>query len=184
MSRIGRLAIKLPPQVEVKLNGSTVHVKGPKGELQQAFPETVTIKIEAGEVHIARPNDERENRALHGTARAVISNMVTGVSKGFERILEVNGVGYRAEVSGKDLMLFVGYSHPVKVEPPAGISFSADAKTRQIKIAGHDKQLVGQMAAYIRSVRGPEPYQGKGIKYLEETIRRKAGKTGKGKGKK
>ena len=121
----------------------------------------------------------RGDRSLHGTTRALINNMVVGVSTGFERVLEINGVGYRAEVNGKNLVLNVGYSHPVVIEPPEGISFEVDAKTRQIKIKGYDKQLLGQVAANIRAVRPPEPYKGKGIKYLEEKIRRKAGKTGK-----
>ena len=136
----------------------------------------------AGRWHILvqRPSDDSQHRSLHGTTRALINNMVTGVSTGFNRILEVNGVGYRAEVDGKNLVLYVGYSHPVVIEPPEGIDFEVDAKTRQIKVLGSDKQQVGQMAANIREVRPPEPYQGKGIKYLEEKIRRKAGKTGKG----
>ncbi len=121
----------------------------------------------------------RTDRSLHGMTRALINNMVVGVSTGFERVLEVNGVGYRAEIQGKNLVLYVGYSHPVVMEPPQGISFEADTKTRQIKVKGYDKQMVGQVAADIRKVRPPEPYKGKGIKYLEEKIRRKAGKAGK-----
>ncbi|MCS6907417.1 MAG: 50S ribosomal protein L6, partial [Anaerolineales bacterium] len=133
------------------------------------------------EIRVQRPSDANRHRALHGTTRALIQNMVTGVSQGFEKVLEVNGVGYRAEMEGKTLVLYVGYSHPVRVEPPEGISFDVDAKTRQIKVMGIDKQLVGQVAADIRAVRPPEPYKGKGIRYIDEVVRRKTGKTGKGK---
>lgn len=179
MSRIGRLPVVLPKGVEVKIDGSMVHVKGPKGEMQQSFPPSMQISVNEGVLEVARATDGRTDRSLHGMTRALINNMVVGVSTGFERILEVNGVGYRAEVQGKNLVLYVGYSHPVVVEPPQGISFEADSKTRQIKVMGYDKQMVGQVAADIRKVRPPEPYQGKGIKYLEEKIRRKAGKAGK-----
>lgn len=179
MSRIGRLPVVLPKGVEVKIDGSMVHVKGPKGEMQQSFPPSMQISINEGVLEVARATDGRIDRSLHGMTRALINNMVVGVSTGFERVLEVNGVGYRAEVQGKNLVLYVGYSHPVVVEPPQGISFDTDSKTRQIKVMGYDKQMVGQVAADIRKVRPPEPYQGKGIKYLEEKIRRKAGKAGK-----
>ena len=180
MSRIGRLPVAIPPKVEVKVDGTRVQVKGPKGEMDFTFPSQVNIAVENGSVIVTRLSESGQDRALHGTVRAVISNMVTGVSTGFNRLLEINGVGYRAEMQSKNLVLYVGYSHPVVVEPPTGISFEVDAKTRQIKILGSDKQQVGQIAANIREVRPPEPYQGKGIKYLEEKIRRKAGKTGKG----
>lgn len=180
MSRIGRKPVVLPPNVEVKIQDTTVFVKGPKGQLEYTFPPQVSITLENGAVQVGRSSDNGPERSLHGTVRAVIGNMVTGVSTGFERLLEVNGVGYRAEVNNKNLVLFVGYSHPVVIEPPEGIAFEFDAKSRQIKVLGFDKQVVGQIAANIREVRPPEPYQGKGIKYLEETIRRKAGKTGKG----
>ncbi len=179
MSRIGRLPVVLPQGVEVKIDGSMVHVKGPKGEMQQSFPPSMQVSINEGVLEVTRATDGRTDRSLHGMTRALINNMVVGVSTGFERILEVNGVGYRAEIQGNNLVLYVGYSHPVVVEPPKGISFDTDMKTRQIKIKGYDKQLVGQVAADIRKVRPPEPYQGKGIKYLEEKIRRKAGKAGK-----
>lgn len=179
MSRIGRLPVVLPKGVEVTIDGTLVRVKGPKGEMQQSFPASMQISINEGVLEVARATDGRTDRSLHGMTRALINNMVVGVSTGFERILEVNGVGYRAEIQGKNLVLYVGYSHPVVVEPPQGISFDADMKTRQIKIMGYDKQLVGQVAADIRKIRPPEPYQGKGIKYLEEKIRRKAGKAGK-----
>ena len=179
MSRIGRMPVEIPSGVEVNIDGSWVSVKGPRGEMSRTFPQPMGIELKDGQVLVSRPTDERMHRALHGMTRALINNMVVGVSTGFEKILEVNGVGYRAEVQGKNLVLYVGYSHPVVMEPPTGISFDADMKTRQIKIKGYDKALVGQIAADVRKVRPPEPYQGKGIKYLDEKIRRKAGKAGK-----
>ncbi|OGO39379.1 MAG: 50S ribosomal protein L6 [Chloroflexi bacterium RBG_16_57_11] len=179
MSRIGRLPVVLPKGVEVNIDGTQVHVKGPKGEMQQSFPPSMQISINEGVLEVRRATDGRTDRSLHGMTRALINNMIVGVSTGFERILEVNGVGYRAEMQGKNLVLYVGYSHPVVIEPPQGIYFDTDAKTRQVKVMGYDKQMVGQVAADIRKVRPPEPYQGKGIKYLEEKIRRKAGKAGK-----
>lgn len=179
MSRIGRMPVVIPKGVEVDIKGSYVHVKGPKGEMQRTFPADMEIVVEDGQVKVLRSTDESRQRALHGMTRALISNMVVGVSTGFEKILEVNGVGYRAEVQGTNLVLYVGYSHPVVIEPPSGISFDWDARSRQIKVLGYDKEMVGQIAANIRQVRSPEPYKGKGIKYLEEKIRRKAGKAGK-----
>lgn len=180
MSRIGRLPVAVPSGVQINVQGSDVHVKGPKGELKRTFSPLVTISLENGQVVVARKSDNAEERALHGTTRAVIANMIQGVSSGFTVVLEVEGVGYRAEMSGKDLALHVGYSHPVKVEPPAGITFETDAKTRQIRVNGFDREVVGQTAAEIRRVRPPEPYHGKGIRYAGEKIRRKAGKAGKG----
>ena len=180
MSRIGRLPVEIPGGVTVDVKGSNVRVKGPKGELQRVFSPLIEIAMEKNELVIKRNSDNPAERALHGTTRAVLANMVHGVSKGFEVVLEVDGVGYRAEMEGKNLSLFVGYSHPVKIEPPAGISFETDLKTRQIKVLGFDKELVGQIAANIRKVRPPEPYHGKGLHYLGEHIRRKAGKAGKG----
>jgi large subunit ribosomal protein L6 len=180
VSRIGRLPVDIPTGVQVELTGSKVRVKGPKGELHREFSSLINIKMEDNQLKIARTSDNPEERALHGTTRAVLANMVHGVSKGFEVVLEVEGVGYRAEMEGKNLALFVGYSHPVKIEPPVGISFETDAKTRQIKVLGFDKELVGQVAANIRGVRPPEPYHGKGLRYLGEKVRRKAGKAGKG----
>lgn len=180
MSRIGRLPVEIPGGVQVELNGSKVRVKGPKGELQREFSGLINIKMENNQLNIARNSDNPEERALHGTTRAVLANMVHGVSQGFEVILEVEGVGYRAEMEGKTLALHVGYSHPIKMEPPAGISFEVDQKTRQIKVMGFDKELVGQVAANVRKVRPPEPYHGKGLHYLGERVRRKAGKAGKG----
>ncbi|HSK89276.1 MAG TPA: 50S ribosomal protein L6 [Anaerolineales bacterium] len=179
MSRIGRMPVAVPKGVDVEIKGAHVRVKGPRGELQHTFPAAMIITMEDGELSVQRPSDEREHRALHGMTRALINNMVEGVSGGFSKVLEVNGVGYRAEMQGKNLALFVGFSHPVIVEPPEGISFEVDTRTRQIKVLGFDKQFVGQIAANIRKVRPPEPYKGKGIKYLDEKIRRKAGKAGK-----
>jgi large subunit ribosomal protein L6 len=173
------MPVVIPKGVEVNINGSNVRVKGPKGEIQRTFPAALDIVIEDEQVKVLRGSDESQQRALHGMTRALINNMVVGVSTGFEKILEVNGVGYRAEIQGKNLVLYVGYSHPVVVEPPAGISFEWEARARQIKVMGYDKELVGQIAANIRQVRSPEPYKGKGIKYLDEKIRRKAGKAGK-----
>jgi large subunit ribosomal protein L6 len=180
VSRIGRLPVEIPSGVKVDVKGSSIHVKGPKGELQRTFSNSIGIAMENNQLVITRKSDEPAERALHGTTRAVLANMVNGVSKGFQVVLEVDGVGYRAEMEGKNLALHVGFSHPVKIEPPAGISFEADAKTRQIKVMGFDKELVGQIAANIRNVRPPEPYHGKGLHYLGEHIRRKAGKAGKG----
>jgi large subunit ribosomal protein L6 len=180
VSRIGRLPVEVPGSVQVNVQGSDVHVKGPKGELKRTFSNLVGISLEDGQVVITRKSDHPSERALHGTTRAVIANMVRGVSTGFEIALGIEGVGYRAEMQGKDLALFVGYSHPVKVEPPTGISFEVELKTRQIKVLGYDREVVGQTAAEIRGVRPPEPYHGKGIRYVGEKIRRKAGKAGKG----
>ena len=180
MSRIGRLPVDVPAGVQINVQGSNVQVKGPKGELQRTFSSVIGIALENNQVVVTRNSDNPEERALHGTTRAVIANMVHGVSSGFEVVLEIDGVGYRSEMEGKTLVLHVGYSHPVKVEPPAGISFEVDLKTRQIKVMGFDREVVGQTASEIRGVRPPEPYHGKGIRYLGEKIRRKAGKAGKG----
>lgn len=180
MSRIGRLPVAVPSGVQVNVQGSDVHVKGPKGEMKRSFSSLIDIALEDGQVVVKRKTDNATERALHGTTRAVIANMIHGVSTGFEVVLQVEGVGYRAELQGKDLALFVGYSHPVKMEPPTGISFEVDQKIRQIKVLGYDREVVGQTAAEIRRVRPPEPYHGKGIRYLGEKVRRKAGKAGKG----
>lgn len=182
MSRIGRLPVDVPANVQVNVQGSNVHVKGPKGELQRAFSSVIEIALENNQVVVSRNSDKPEERALHGTTRAVIANMVHGVSSGFEIVLEVDGVGYRSEMDGNSLVLHVGYSHPVKIQPSDGISFESDQKTRQIKVMGFDREAVGQTAAEIRRVRPPEPYHGKGIRYAGERIRRKAGKAGKGAG--
>jgi large subunit ribosomal protein L6 len=181
VSRIGRLPIAIPAGVQVDINGSFVKVKGPKGEMKRDFSPLIDIALESGQINIARRSDEPAQRALHGTTRAVLHNMVYGVSSGFQKILEWDGVGYRAEMSGRNLMLYMGYSHPVTVEPPDGLSFEVDVKTRQIKVLGFDKEVVGQVASDIRKVRPVEPYLGKGLHYLGEKIRRKAGKSGKGK---
>ncbi len=184
MSRVGRLPVTIPSGVQVDIQGLNVRVKGPKGQIERTFAQGVTFQMEDGNVVVHRESEAPTMRALHGTARALINNMVTGVSTGFTRALEIEGVGYRADVNGKDLVLNVGYSHPVVMPPPDGITFEVDTKTRQIKVSGFDKELVGQVAANIRSIRPPEPYHGKGIRYAGEKIRRKAGKSGKGKGKK
>jgi len=172
--------VVVPNGVQINVQGSDVHVKGPKGEMKRTFSPLVNIALENGEVVITRNSEDPRERALHGTTRAVLANMVHGVSSGFQVVLEVQGVGYRAELQGKDLALFVGYSHPVKMTPPEGISFEVDQKTRQVKVLGYDREVVGQTAAEVRRVRPPEPYHGKGIRYLGEKIRRKAGKAGKG----
>lgn len=179
MSRIGRLPMTIPAGVEVKINGSEVHVKGPKGELTRQVSSHVSVMIEDNRVIVKRESDEAIARSLHGTTRALINNMMTGVSTGFSKVLEVQGVGYRVEQDGQNITLHVGYSHPVVVKPPEGISFEVDTKTRQLKVNGYDKETVGQTAANIREVRPPEPYKGKGIRYLGEKVRHKAGKTAK-----
>jgi large subunit ribosomal protein L6 len=174
------MPIEVPGGVQVDIKGSNVHVKGPKGEMQRTFSSLIGIKMDGNVITVERKSDAPAERALHGTTRAVLANMVHGVSTGFDVVLEVEGVGYRAEVKGKKLVLNVGYSHPVEMEPPEGVSFEADSKTRQIKVLGYDKEVVGQVAANVRKVRPPEPYHGKGIRYAGEYIRRKAGKAGKG----
>lgn len=179
MSRIGRLPVTIPEGVEVKIKGNYVHVKGPKGELEHFFPADMKITQKEGEIIVTRPSDEKSHRAFHGMTRSLINNMIVGVKDGFEKVLEINGVGYRAELEGENLVLNVGYSHPVTIKPPEGIEFEVDARTRQIVVKGYDKQVVGHIAAVIRKVRPPEPYKGKGIKYLDEHIRRKAGKAGR-----
>ena len=181
MSRIGRLPVAVPAGVQVDVSGSNVRVKGPKGELTRSFSPLIKIALENGLVMVTRNSNAPAPRALHGTTRAVINNMIFGVHKGFENILEIDGVGYRGEMDGKTLVLYLGYSHPVRIEPPAGISFEVDTKTRQIKVMGYDKEQVGQTASDVRKTRPPEPYKGKGLHYKGERIRRKAGKSGKAK---
>lgn len=180
MSRVGRLPVVVPNGVNVDIKGSEVAVKGPKGQLTRGFSPELGIELEDGKVLVTRSSDAPTVRALHGTTRALIQNMVTGVSTGFTKVLEVDGVGYRAEMEGKNLKLFVGYSHPVIVEPQEGISFDVDTKVRQVKVMGANAEQVGQVAADIRKIRPPEPYKGKGIRYQGEKVRRKAGKAGKG----
>jgi large subunit ribosomal protein L6 len=172
--------VDVPAGVQVNVQGSNIHIKGPKGELKRTFSSLISIALDKNQVVITRNSDTPEERALHGTTRAVIANMMHGVSTGFVTTLEIEGVGYRSEMDGKTLILHVGYSHPVRMEPPAGISFEVELKTRQIKVLGYDREVVGQTAAEIRRVRPPEPYHGKGIRYAGEKIRRKAGKAGKG----
>lgn len=178
MSRTGRKPITLPQGVEVKIDGNVVSVKGPKGQLERAMHQDMIIKMEDNIIVIERPSDNKQHKALHGTTRSLLANMVEGVSKGFEKNLELVGVGYRAQKQGNKLVLNMGYSHPVEMEAPAGIEIDVPAATK-ISVKGADKQVVGEFAANIRAVRLPEPYKGKGIKYADEKIRRKAGKTGK-----
>lgn len=179
MSRIGKKVIVLPKGVTIDIKGNEVKVKGPKGELSRTFSPVITIEQKDGEVHCVRPSEERQIKALHGTTRAVLNNMVQGVSTGFSKALQVEGVGYRAEMKGKKLVMALGFSHPVEVDPPAGISFAVEEKTRVITITGSDREQVGQVAANIRAWRPPEPYKGKGLRYVGEIVRRKAGKAGK-----
>ncbi|NLU53641.1 MAG: 50S ribosomal protein L6 [Clostridiaceae bacterium] len=182
MSRIGRMPVEIPAGVEVKLNGNSLTVKGPKGTLSADFHKNMKITQEGNTIVVTRPNDDKLNRSLHGLTRALIANMVTGVTKGFEKTLEIVGVGYRAQKQGKKLILNLGYSHPVEMEEPAGITIEVPQQDRII-VKGADKQLVGEVAAKIREKRPPEPYKGKGIKYAGEVIIRKEGKAG-AKGKK
>jgi len=179
VSRVGRMPVVIPAGVQVDINGVNVGVKGPKGEIKRAFSPLIGIAMENGQIVLTRKSDQAAERALHGTTRALLANMIHGVSAGFERILEIEGVGYRAEMNGKNLVLYLGYSHPIEVKPPLGISFDVDQKIRQIFVRGYDKELVGQVTANIRNYRPPEPYHGKGLHYLGEKIRRKAGKAGK-----
>ncbi len=177
MSRIGKKPIDIPAGVEVKIEGNKAYVKGPKGELEQSFVKEIKIDIEDNQILVTRPNDQVKNRALHGLVRSLIDNMVVGVTEGYSKSLQLVGVGYRAAMKGKDLVLTVGYSHPVEMTPPEGIEVDVPSNT-EIKVSGIDKQKVGQFAAQIRAVREPEPYKGKGIRYKGEYVRQKVGKTG------
>ncbi|MFM2431078.1 MAG: hypothetical protein RLZZ511_2291 [Cyanobacteriota bacterium] len=177
MSRIGKRAIPIPDKVTVTIDGRTITVKGSKGELKRTLPEGVTLKQEDGQILVERINDSRMARERHGLCRTLVANMVEGVSKGYERKLEIQGVGYRAAVQGANLNLNMGYSHPVLIEPPAGIAFAVEGTTN-VTVSGIDKELVGNTAAKVRAVRPPEPYKGKGIRYQGEKVRRKVGKTG------
>ncbi len=179
MSRIGKAPVQLPKGVKVEMEGSVVSVTGPKGTLSRTFHSDMTIELDNGVLAVRRPSDERLHRSLHGLTRALLNNMVVGVSQGFTKSLEIEGVGYRAEMDGKTLVLNMGYSHPVRMEPAGGIQFAVENRNRTIIVSGIDKELVGEVAAQIRKVRKPEPYKGKGIRYSSEVIRRKAGKTGK-----
>lgn len=178
MSRIGKLPVAIPAGVKVSLEGNEIKVQGAKGSLSQILPGRMTIVVDAEKIVVSRPSEEKQDVALHGLSRSLINNMVVGVSQGFTRVLEINGVGYRAEISGKVLTLSLGYSHPVVYQLPQGVDVEVEKQTR-LTIRGIDKQLVGSTAAKIRSFRKPEPYKGKGVKYAEERIVRKAGKTGK-----
>ena len=180
MSRIGRMPIAIPDGVTVTIaENNKVTVKGPKGTLERVLPEEMEIKMEDNTVVVSRPNDLKKMKSLHGLTRTLINNMVVGVTAGYEKVLEVNGVGYRAQKQGNKLVLALGYSHPVEMVDPEGIESVVDTSTNKITIKGIDKEKVGQYAAEIRDKRRPEPYKGKGIKYADETIRRKVGKTGK-----
>ena len=178
MSRIGNKPITVPEGVEIKIDGQKVTVKGPKGSLEKEFHKNMKINLEGNVITVVRPDNEPSNRSLHGLTRTLLNNMIEGTTKGFERKLEVNGVGYRASKKGNNLLLNLGYSHPVEVEAPEGITFDVPNQN-EIIVKGMDKELVGQTAAIIRTKRPPEVYRGKGIKYAEETIRRKEGKAGK-----
>ena len=178
MSRIGNKVVVLPAGVEIKQDGNNITVKGPKGELTREFSSDIKMNIEGNEVTLHRPNDSKENKTIHGTSRANLNNMVVGVSEGFQKALELIGVGYRAQVQGNKLTLNVGYSHPVEMTAPEGVTFEVPANT-QVIVKGINKEVVGELAANIRGVRPPEPYKGKGIRYVGEFVRRKEGKTGK-----
>ena len=179
MSRIGRKPVAVPAGVDVKIDGTTVTVKGPKGSLTGTYNSKLSIALEGNEIIVTRPDDEKESRALHGLTRTLIHNMVEGVNNGYSKELEINGIGYKAAMQGKDLVLTVGYSHVVNVMAPEGITIAVPAPNKSV-ISGADKVKVGQFAAEVRGVRPPEPYKGKGIKYVDEYIRRKEGKAGKG----
>lgn len=179
MSRIGKRPISVPNKVQITINGNSVIVKGPKGELSRDLPTQVEVKQEGEILTVTRRNESRVARQMHGLSRTLVANMVEGVSQGFQRRLELQGVGYRAAVQGRNLVLSVGYSHQVQIEPPEGVQFAVENNTNVI-VSGYDKEIVGNTAARIRAVRPPEPYKGKGIRYAGEFVRRKAGKTGKG----
>jgi large subunit ribosomal protein L6 len=178
MSRIGRLAIAIPDKVKVQAQPGLVHVEGPKGKVTQKLDREIKVTVEGNQVRVDRPNDSRRSRQLHGLSRTLVANMIQGVTQGFSRSLDIAGVGYKAELKGKEIHMALGFSHPVVFPLPEGISAEYDAKANRLTVKGPDKHLVGLTAAQIRKVRPPEPYKGKGIKYAEEIIRRKQGKTG------
>jgi len=178
MSRIGRLPIAIPAGVEIAIDGSDVTVKGPKGQLSLTVASPIEVQIEDGQVLVTRPDDERDSRSLHGLSRTLIANQIVGVTEGYAKGLEVVGTGYRVQAKGSGVEFALGFSHPVTVEPPAGITFEVEGNNR-LTVRGIDKQLVGEVAANIRKIRKPEPYKGKGIRYAGEVVRRKAGKAGK-----
>jgi large subunit ribosomal protein L6 len=179
MSRIGKMPIAVPPEVKVTVQGSDVSAKGPKGEMARTVHRDMSVRLVDDRLIVTRPTDNRVHRSLHGLTRALLANMVQGVHEGFSKELEIQGVGYRAQLEGEKLILSVGYSHPVQIDPPPGITLSVDKSNRVITVEGVDKELVGRVAAEIRAVRKPEPYKGKGIRYVGEHVRRKAGKAGK-----
>ncbi len=183
MSRIGRLPIPIPPGVEVAIEGRRITVRGPKGELARDLHPDIVVRRTDGTLVVERPSDQKLHRQLHGLTRTLVANMVEGVTNGYRKALEITGVGYRAALVGRKLQLSLGYSHPVEIEPPDGISFEVENPTR-LAVVGIDKELVGQVAARVRATRKPEPYKGKGVRYAGEVIRRKAGKAGKIGGKK
>lgn len=178
MSRIGRLPIDVPTGVDVSIDGSTVTVKGPRGTLVHVVPAPLTVALEEGRVQVSRPDDERTSKSLHGLTRTLIANQITGVTAGYSKGLEVVGTGYRVQARGANVEFALGFSHPVVVEPPAGITFTVEGNNR-LTVSGIDKQAVGETAANIRKIRKPEPYKGKGVRYAGENVRRKAGKSGK-----
>ncbi|MCG7276352.1 MULTISPECIES: 50S ribosomal protein L6 [Corynebacterium] len=178
MSRIGLAPIALPKGVDITINDQVVNVKGPKGALDVELPEPITVAVEDDEIKVSRPDDDRKNRALHGLARSLVNNAVVGVTEGYTKKMEIFGVGYRVQQKGKNLEFSLGYSHPILIEAPEGITFAVDGATK-LSVSGIDKQLVGQVAAYIRRLRKDDPYKGKGIRYDGEQVRRKVGKTGK-----
>jgi large subunit ribosomal protein L6 len=178
MSRIGRAPISVPSGVDVAIEGQNVTVKGPKGTLSHNVDRPIGVDLEDGVLSVSRPDDERENRSLHGLSRSLLNNLVLGVTQGFERKLEIHGVGYRVQLQGNALVFALGYSHPVRIEAPEGVTFTVESPTR-FSVQGIDKQVVGQVAANIRRLRRPDPYKGKGVRYAGEQIRRKVGKTGK-----
>jgi len=178
MSRVGKLPVKIPEKVKVSVDGHVVKVEGPKGKMSFPFNPRVAVAVEKGEVKVARPDDTRISRGLHGLTRTLVKNAVEGVVKGYDRSLEISGVGFKAEVKGKDIHFTLGFSHPVVFRLPEGITAEVDAKQTKVTVKGVDKHLLGLTAAKIRALRPPEPYKGKGIKYAEEIIRRKEGKTG------
>ncbi|WP_407318965.1 50S ribosomal protein L6 [Isoptericola halotolerans] len=178
MSRIGKLPVPVPAGVDVTISGALVTVKGPKGSLEHTVPAPITVEQEDGTLKVARPDEERESRALHGLTRTLLANMITGVTNGYEKKLEIVGTGYRVTAKGSDLEFALGFSHPVKVSAPEGITFAVESPTK-FSVSGIDKQQVGEVSANIRKIRKPEPYKGKGVRYADEVVRRKVGKAGK-----
>jgi len=179
MSRIGKKPIDIPGGVDVKLDGSTVRVKGPKGELHWSYPEAVSFSVNEGKVLVKRAGDSKPERSLHGLSRSLVANMVTGVSQGYQRVLEITGVGYRAQVQGNKIVLTLGYSHPVEFQLPPGITAAVDQKQTTLTLTGIDKQVIGQVAANIRALRPPDAYKGKGVRYAGQRLKLKVGKAGK-----